>query len=1053
MNQSLPLRTSAVLLIALALFALAAVALLSLTNGPAQAQEQEPERREGYEERLAARIARYEAAKTADGVSGASSGLISELASTITRGGSDSFTVSADALDDDRNYGYSISLRSSARGLGFNSSCSYRSEIVRGSRTSETMSGDATAYGCIDGTYTITAQLIEYAYDEDEDYILETDSQRVRVGGTPPTNTPTPTPTPTPTATPTHTPTPTPTPRPLPRPLAPAGFDVDPLGNDTAIVSWNSRSGIARTEVWYRTLRGTWSRAGSSTWNDHVENNLTCNTTYAFRARAWGDGRTYAQRWSYWTNTATMRTGACDPTPTPTPTPTHTPTPTPTPTPIPPSGGNNPTVPNTPGSVTSDGCLTNIGTTTGSSSGTGEWKSGCDSTNRANRYAHYYQFTLSAPHTMTIDLSSDDTDTYLLLLSGAGKNGSVLDRNDDVGSAGARRTDSRLTRVLAAGTYTVEATTYGSSAVGDFTLSLDATLTPPFSVNITANKQFPASGDQIILQADVTNPPGGQATYQWEEKGDADRWTDWSSGQSTFANSSVSAVRTFRVTVKYGTKVVTDTYSIIWDEGKIVDAMVKSLVNLVTPDVQGAAAVHESATSYSIVERAFRECIGESTYPSLGSAMAAYGTNKAAVDRCDQSNNTFWDAHRAFKQGLGGLTNPLHKRLLGTEQGEEFSKNIANPDSAKRTASLIAALLPSGVTGQVGPGGDVALTTGVDCMGDLTNTATESQRFEALNCLAFRTPHSFWVGMQEGENVQKNRTDFMKAFCNTTNPVWGKDCADRKYNWIHYGNLECSVPDSWWYGPVNFGFRLFKSSLQLAPCLKHDLVWNALQGIEGGNTTTAEEEEGKPADDDSMDKAWGPRNKYLSDAQFLIDHLCEERVNGERDACIRNNADYWYRVAVWDYLVSRTEAEIDALTLAEQKALAATWGVADWSDFNWPITVQDVEHAKTNVRYMVCDYPHVEISSISKTGKVRWTAEDGCVDDMTIDEYEWCWKYDIHVGFGWWSGREVCGPEADFPRSTSNRRDITLDRVIIKPDDVIYGGAGYIQYLYRELPK
>ena len=43
-------------------------------------------------------------------------------------------------------------------------------------------------------------------------------------------------------------------------------------------------------------------------------------------------------------------------------------------------------------------------------------------------------------------------------------------------------TDSRITRTLAAGTYTVEATTYGEGVTGDFTLSIvpaGATAPPP----------------------------------------------------------------------------------------------------------------------------------------------------------------------------------------------------------------------------------------------------------------------------------------------------------------------------------------------------------------------------------------------------------------------------------------------------------------------------------------------------------------------------------------------------------------------------------------------
>ena len=69
---------------------------------------------------------------------------------------------------------------------------------------------------------------------------------------------------------------------------------------------------------------------------------------------------------------------------------------------------------------------------------------------------------------MRIDLVST-TDPYLFLLQGAGRDGTVLARNDDSDGL-----NSRISRSLSAGTYTVEATTYSSGAMGSFTLTLQA---------------------------------------------------------------------------------------------------------------------------------------------------------------------------------------------------------------------------------------------------------------------------------------------------------------------------------------------------------------------------------------------------------------------------------------------------------------------------------------------------------------------------------------------------------------------------------------------------
>jgi len=97
----------------------------------------------------------------------------------------------------------------------------------------------------------------------------------------------------------------------------------------------------------------------------------------------------------------------------------------------------------------------------------GTWTSACASTHRCGAYAKYYTFSLSSSTDVQIDLSSDD-DTYLILLNGSGTGGTVIESDDDGGSG----SDSRITRTLGAGAYTIEATTYYETTTGSFTLGL-----------------------------------------------------------------------------------------------------------------------------------------------------------------------------------------------------------------------------------------------------------------------------------------------------------------------------------------------------------------------------------------------------------------------------------------------------------------------------------------------------------------------------------------------------------------------------------------------------
>ena len=118
---------------------------------------------------------------------------------------------------------------------------------------------------------------------------------------------------------------------------------------------------------------------------------------------------------------------------------------------------------------TTESCLTSLKALTGRVERTGTWDSSCESANREGRYARFYSFTLGQSTEVQIDLTSTE-DPYLFLLEGAGTGGKVLSENDDV--VVNENTDSRILTTLAAGAYTIEATTYHVGQTGDFTLTI-----------------------------------------------------------------------------------------------------------------------------------------------------------------------------------------------------------------------------------------------------------------------------------------------------------------------------------------------------------------------------------------------------------------------------------------------------------------------------------------------------------------------------------------------------------------------------------------------------
>ena len=101
----------------------------------------------------------------------------------------------------------------------------------------------------------------------------------------------------------------------------------------------------------------------------------------------------------------------------------------------------------------------------------GEWISECESEERQGSYARYYSFTLASASevTITLERASGEADTYLYLWEGDDtRSGEPLDENDD--SPGTAR--SQIVARLGAGTYTIEATTFGPGETGLFTLSV-----------------------------------------------------------------------------------------------------------------------------------------------------------------------------------------------------------------------------------------------------------------------------------------------------------------------------------------------------------------------------------------------------------------------------------------------------------------------------------------------------------------------------------------------------------------------------------------------------
>ena len=103
----------------------------------------------------------------------------------------------------------------------------------------------------------------------------------------------------------------------------------------------------------------------------------------------------------------------------------------------------------------------------------GVWGSACLSFNRPGSYARFYVFTLDTDSEVFITLESADTNTYLYMQKGAGRT------SESFRSQGSPDRYSRIEDGFAAGTYTIESTTYEAGQSGSFTLTISGLATPP----------------------------------------------------------------------------------------------------------------------------------------------------------------------------------------------------------------------------------------------------------------------------------------------------------------------------------------------------------------------------------------------------------------------------------------------------------------------------------------------------------------------------------------------------------------------------------------------
>ena len=729
----------------------------------------------------------------------------------------------------------------------------------------------------------------------------------------------------------------------------------------------------------------------------------------------------------------------------------------------------------------------------------------CASQNRDGKYARFYSFQVSGVSNVRIDLDSADNpevDTYLYLISGSSATDTVLEYDDDGGSG----RNSRITRELSAGTYTLEATTYGSARTGRFSVAVEVSK-PAASANV--NSVY--LGQSATLSATVPSSQGSVSTYQWQQW-TGSSWANYGSASATSTRSvsfSTAGARVFRVVVSYsgGSTGSSSPVAVEWVSAAKVSYSPESpaLNTTVTLVVYGASG--PSGATYQ-----WQKVGSTGSWTNLGTASSArsyavsssirgtqqfrvvvsYTAGGSTVTDTSDAVYVTWDESSL----IGTLMSSLDTNVFGGSTGASGGASGRASVPANNVFSTAETLFLNCVnTGRLEDDEfgsffgvlaeyDGAVATTVDtCESRVTNPTTmfssysqavdaELEQLRSSNALyrdylASPRGEDLAEGLASSARLKLSGTVMATAASSSGGssgsnggggsvPQTGAGCVPSaepstlqsklevldcltfktphqswvaatdsfrrtidEGNWLGSGNWECDVVPE---GP-------------LPACRKHDVAYDSLQKFSGLSST------------ELLDRTWNPRNKALADAKFWVDIRqfgCWGHDEGEAILCSFGNGG-----AAWLHF----------------------WAVAKNNNKGWPVTTQDLDHARAHRdgnddsvnpgpsthKFMDCSglVPRLEGLSVSRDTSgdflATWRHQTGCIPGITIDKIHM--DFEVHFEGAWESStvreRLYDGAATSVQFDVDSYRNHTPVAVEVKvslyPDHREYGGKAYVQ--------
>lgn len=394
----------------------------------------------------------------------------------------------------------------------------------------------------------------------------------------------------------------------------------------------------------------------------------------------------------------------------------------------------------------------------------------------------------------------------------------------------------------------------------------------PITVYLDTSSEIPVSNDskkrEITLTAITDAPsPFNYQFYQDTGSGYTAIGRATSSNTKT-ASFSTSGTRKFYVQVIPSTKSglsrsISNTVYVTWDGGTTLAALVGALDSAIIRDATFQKARKDLLDCMNGVQDGARGIAGQNatstpplppgggvsgqatTFSSFGFLLGSY--TGETRDKMEDDDECGVQADRVFNRvaeiapaKLTTLKNndATYADFLSTPIGQSMEGSLGSAAAAKNTAGLLA--YPSSTIS--GASGSSSTTSGWGCVPS-TEPNTLDEKLKVLDCLIFKTPHSFWL------NKDGNEKEF------------------KLHSWLGVGDWKCTFPG--YQGPVS-------------SCLKHDVSFGSLQKFAGINPNNIP---GGLENGAELDEAWNPRNKSLADSKLYADIMrygCELEGIAER---------------------------------------------------------------------------------------------------------------------------------------------------------------------------